>query len=140
MQGLAVKKAITRTLIVATVTSVFGFAFIFLYPRELNSAPAASSNQGCVNQGKDRRIAAPVVCWAQRLLSWKSDHEPRFVLIGSPEGTSLGLAWPPYFVYNSPAGDGQWYMFRIGFRYDRNWHGYIFPTIAWKLISKPLRY
>lgn len=98
------------------------------------------SSQGCVNQGGDRRWGAPVICWAQRHLSWKSVHRPHFLLIGREQGTSLGLAWPPYLVYNSPDGDGRWRLFRIGFRYDRNWRGYIFPTMAWKRVSNPLRY
>lgn len=134
------RKATTRTLIAAAIMAILSLAFVFFYPLTFRSAPAVPSSQGCVNQGKDRRIAAPFICWAQQHLSWKSDHKPDFLLIGNPKGTSIGLAWPPYFVFNSPAGNGQWDMFRIGFRYDRNWHGYIFPTIALKLVSKPLRY
>lgn len=109
-------------------------------PDPTSVASMSVSGQGCVNQGSDLRIAAPVVCWTQRRLSWKSEHEPNFVLIGRPERTHIGLAWPPYLVYNSPDGDGHWRMFRVGFRYDRNWHGYIFPTAAWKRIANPLRY
>lgn len=101
---------------------------------------ATRLDQGCVNQGSDSRVGAPVVCWAQRHLSWKSDHQPPFLLIGRTEGTSVGLAWPPYLVYNSPDRSGRWRMFRIGFRYDRDWRGYIFPTAAWKRVSNPLRY
>ncbi len=127
-------------LIAAVLASVFGLSLILFFSRALNSAPAVSTSQGCVNQGKDRRLAATVICWAQQRLSWKSNSKPDFLLIGNPKGMSIGLAWPPYFVLNSPDGHGQWYMFRIGFRYDRNWRGYIFPTIAWKVISKPLRY
>jgi hypothetical protein len=103
-------------------------------------ATAGSTDQGCVNQGQDRRIGATVVCWAQRRLSWKSDDVPEFMLIGNAQRTNLGLAWPPYLVYNSPDGSGHWRMFRIGFRYDRNWRGYIFPTVAWKRLSNPLQY
>lgn len=122
------------------------FAFLSLgfalrtHPHNLSVALLHSPSQGCVNQGNDRRLGAPVVCWAQRHLSWKSEREPAFVLIGRPERTSIGVAWPPYFVYNSPDGSGHWRMFRFGFRYDRNWRGYIFPTAAWKRISNPLRY
>ena len=115
---------------------VLAFAFYHHF-RKPSAVPEA---EGCVNQGQDHRMAASVICGAQQRLSWKSDHEPHFVLMGNPERTSVGLAWPPYLVYNSPAGDGRWRMFRIGFRYDRGWRGYIFPTIAWKLIAKPLRY
>jgi hypothetical protein len=99
-----------------------------------------SGSQGCVDQGKDRRAFGPVVCWAQRHLSWKSRHKPRFYRFGRPENTTLGFAWPPYIVYNSPKSKGRWRMFRIGFRYDRTWHGYIFPTAAWKVINSPLEY
>jgi hypothetical protein len=97
-------------------------------------------DQGCVNQGRDRRGFAPVVCWMQRHMSWKSEHEPHFALIGKPDGTNVGLAWPPYLVFNSAAGNGHWRMFRIGFRYDRTWQGYIFPTVAAKHVLRPLRY
>jgi hypothetical protein len=107
-------------------------------PADTNTAERL--DQGCVNQGNDRRVGAPVVCWAQRHLSWKSEHEPAFLLIGSQQRTSIGLAWPPYLVYNSPDRSGRWRMFRIGVRYDRMWRGYIFPTAALKRVSNPLRY
>jgi len=100
----------------------------------------SATSQGCVNQGKDRRAFAPVVCWAQRHLSWKSRHKPHFFRLGRASHTSLGFAWPPYVVYNSPKSNDRWRMFRIGFRYDRNWHGYIFPTAAWKIVDSPLKY
>lgn len=117
----------------------FGFA---AHAQESEAAIAVenSASQGCVNQGSDRRIAAPVICWAQRQFSWKSEHQPHFLLLENHDRTSLGLAWPPYLVYNSPDGKGRWRMFRIGFRYDRNWRGYIFPTVAWKRVTAPLRY
>jgi hypothetical protein len=51
-----------------------------------------------------------------------------------------GVAWPPYVVYNVPDGNGKWRVFRAGFRYDRTWKGYIFPTLAYKCISHPLTY
>jgi hypothetical protein len=96
--------------------------------------------QGCVNQGNDRRLMPLPVCWAQRHLSWRSDEEPYFVSFGDSGHMNVGLAWPPYLVVNWPAESGQWGMFRIGIRYDRNWRGYIFPTLALKVVSVPLRY
>jgi len=98
------------------------------------------ADQGCVNQGNDRREFAPVVCWLQRHLSWRSEHKPYFTSLGKPEGTHVGLAWPPYLVFNSPEKDGHWRIFRFGFRYDRTWRGYIFPTMAAKRLSQPLSY
>jgi hypothetical protein len=107
---------------------------------KVDESPATHADQGCVNQGADRREFAPVVCWLQRHMSWKSEHEPYFALVGKSNGTNLGLAWPPYAVFNWSNGKGHWRMFRAGFRYDRTWRGYIFPTVAAKQISHPLRY
>jgi len=102
--------------------------------------PATRVDQGCINQGNDRRLAAPLICWAQRRLSWKSNREPHFFALGKPQRTHLGLAWPPYLVFNSPDGVGHWRVFYLGFRYDRYWRGYIFPTLAWKCVAEPLLY
>ena len=109
-------------------------------PCRLYVAPTNRLDQGCVNQGNDRRIGAPVVCWLQRHLSWKSEREPRLRVLGDPQRRSLGVAWPPYLVYNSSDHAGHWRMFRIGFRYDRKWRGYIFPTLARKCLACPLDY
>lgn len=101
---------------------------------------SARVDQGCVNQGDDRREFAPVVCWLQQRLSWKSEHKPHFARIGKADKTHLGVAWPPYLIVNSRTGSGEWRIFRVGFRYDRNWRGYIFPTMAAKRISHALSY
>jgi hypothetical protein len=139
--GRCVVTTTARTCFAVLAASVLGMACSFHSNQgEPAVKTAPSVNQGCVNQGSDRRIAGSVICWAQRRLSWKSEREPRFVLLGRPERTSIGLAWPPYVVYNSSDGSGCWRMFRIGFRYDRAWRGYIFPTVAWKLLPRPLRY
>lgn len=129
-----------RWLLLAGLVGLLGLGLMGLPYGGPHGAGASAADQGCVNQGRDRRVAATLICAAQRRLSWKSDREPRFWLLGNPARTSLGLAWPPYLVYNSPAGNARWRMFRVGFRYDRTWRGYIFPTIAWKLITHPLRY
>lgn len=113
---------------------------LFTYARRASVQTRESGDQGCVNQGRDRRLAARLVCPAQQYLSWKSKNEPYFLSIGNPYFINVGLAWPPYVVINRYRGPGQWQMFRMGFRYDLNWHGYIFPTVAWKLVSRPLRY
>jgi len=114
--------------------------FALAFPKTSIAQPDQRVNQGCVNQGTDHRAGGWLVCWAQRHLSWKSRHRPHFFLIGKRTDTSLGFAWPPYIVYNQPERRGRWRMFRIGFRYDRNWHGYIFPTAAWKTVAVPLEY
>jgi hypothetical protein len=100
----------------------------------------AGYHQGCVNQGGDCRKYALVICWMQRHVSWKSEHEPHMFVLGREDRTHLGVARPPYIAINSRDGSGSWRMFRIGFRYDRNWRGYIFPSIALKRVATPLRY
>jgi hypothetical protein len=129
------------SLVVVIIGIALGVAF---YRGVRNCAIIESSGtavkQGCINQGTDCRTFATFICWSQRHLSWKSEHEPHFILIGKPDRTNLGLAWPPYLVFNSPDGTGRWRMFRIGFRYDRTWKGYIFPTVAAKHLPGPLRY
>jgi hypothetical protein len=133
--------ASTQAYLAASCAFVLYFALAFpTQAAKSSNGSATPVSQGCVNQGSDPHVAATVICWAQRRFSWKSAHEPHFVLIGNPERTNIGLAWPPYLVYNSPDGSGRWRMFRIGFRYDQNWRGYIFPTVAWKRVSHPLRY
>jgi hypothetical protein len=128
---------------VAVAAIVIALALVFAFRQcthEVDVPFAMGVDQGCVNQGSDRREFAPVICWLQRQMSWKSEHEPHFVSIGRLDGTNLGLAWPPYIVFNLSDGNGHWRMFRIGFRYDRTWRGYIFPTVAAKNLSYPLRY
>jgi hypothetical protein len=138
---MTIKTVARNSLSIAVIVIVFALAPVLGQRTAKVDVPSAMpADQGCVNQGKDRRGFAPVVCWLQRRMSWKSKHEPHFALIGKPDGTSLGLAWPPYVVFNMPDGNDHWRMFRIGFRYDRTWRGYIFPTIAAKRVSYPLRY
>lgn len=135
------KTAVRNSLLLAAVVIAFALTSALGQPiPKENMTSTAPANQGCVNQGKDRRGFAPVVCWLQRRMSWRSEHEPHFALLGKQNGTSLGLAWPPYAVFNMPDGNDHWRMFRIGFRYDRTWRGYIFPTVAAKQVSRPLRY
>ncbi len=96
--------------------------------------------QGCVNQGSDPRMFATVVCGMQRELSWKSENVPHLFRVGSRRRTHVAVAWPPYVVVNRRDKDGNWVMFRLGFRYDRTWHGYIFPTAALKQMQYPILY
>lgn len=114
-------------------------------------------NQGCPGEGKDSRTLGWLICPLQRLLSWKSDKQPKLLIIiagtsSSPEvGQYPVLAaagvWPPYLAVNvrikqdphDPL-NALWRLFRIGWRYDKNWKGYIGPSAAWKKVLWPLMY
>jgi hypothetical protein len=50
-----------------------------------------------------------------------------------------GLAFPPYVAVQWQSGPKSWGLFRLGWRYDVNWGGYIFPTAALKSgLSQPM--
>jgi hypothetical protein len=126
-----------------------GTAFVFAFgvvlavpgrPCKLYRPPTTRVDQGCINQGNDRRVAAALVCGLQQELSWKSEDRPKLVKFGRRAGTHIQMGWPPYLVFNAPASNGNWRMFRVGFRYDRTWRGYIFPTAACKCLQSPLDY
>ncbi len=119
--------------------SVLAF-LIVLMMAAFSMGPHDPADQGCVNQGSDRRMAASIVCGMQQKLSWKSEHLPHLYRIGSARRTHVEIAWPPYVVVNKSGEPGRWLMFRMGFRYDRTWRGYIFPTAALKSLDHPLQY
>jgi hypothetical protein len=134
-----------RVLRISLLVAVLVLAVVFGSVTAVGSyRPGVSSNgpvdQGCVNQGTDRRLIAPVVCGLQRELSWKSENPPHLFRVGNRKLTHVEVAWPPYLVVNSPYGHGHWHMFRMGVRYDRTWHGYIFPTAAFKSLDHPVQY
>lgn len=92
---------------------------------------------GCVNAGTDTRIDPfGLVCGLQRRYSYRSGREPKL----HTHGTWAWGTRPSYFVYNRKLADGNWLLVRVGWRYDRNWRGYIGPSFAWKEITEPLLY
>lgn len=116
-------------------------------------------NQGCPGEGKDHRTLGWLICPLQRLLSRKSDKPPRLHIISvattsdpnrllySTKVLSAVGFWPPYLVVNAciarddhDAHNSLWRLFRIGWRYDNNWKGYIGPSAAWKKVLWPLTY
>lgn len=90
------------------------------------------ANQGCIDEGPDKRKLGWLVCPLQKLLSFRSAIEP----------LSIVIALPPYFVINIPIGRGKMLMIRAGWRYNRGatWKGFIFPTGACKVIDTGLLY
>lgn len=93
-----------------------------------------------VNQGSDPRpsgIFGKVSSFLQRHLSWKSDAKPSMRELGRDVAVSK---WPPYLVANFKTGN-QWRLFRLGWRYDSQWKGYIFGAAGpMKKIAQPLKW
>lgn len=99
------------------------------------------ADQGCPQEGEDRRLFGTVVCWLQRKLSFESDLEP----------ISIVLAFPPYISINIPIPwweKSEWGVhkvlnFRAGWRMDMgigNKRMFIFPSAAIKKTSRGLMY
>ena len=93
-------KTIARSsLSMAPIVFAFSLASAFGQRTPKGDVPsAAPADQGCVNQGSDRREFAPVVCWLQQQMSWKSDHEPHFALSANQiEPTSGWRGHPTWY-------------------------------------------
>ena len=96
-----------------------------------------AGGHGCVNAADDPRIDPyGIICSLQRGYSYKSVREPRLHVHRT---WAWGIS-PPYFVSNRRLKGGGWRVARIGWRYDRNWHGYIGPSGAWKIVAEPLMF
>ena len=95
---------------------------------------AFAAGQGCPNEGPDTRLLGKVGCKIQRVFSFHSTHPPKWLLAKhGPDGdVRFGIAFPPYVIIQHE-GAGHWDMARLGWRYDTNWPGYLFPTAALKL-------
>ena len=104
------------------------------------SSPGSSADinaRTCVNAGQDERLnPLGIVCWLQRHCSYKSGDEPKL----HKHDTWAWCVRPPYLVCNWRLRDGHYRLVRIGWRYDRNWHGFIGPGGAWKAVPAPLLY
>jgi hypothetical protein len=87
-------------------------------------------NQGCVNEGTDTRTFGKWGCTIQRWLSFHSQTEPLSVLV----------CFPPFIAVNVPLPGGRYLILRAGFRYDKNWPGYIFPESAAKVKGQTIFY
>jgi hypothetical protein len=94
-----------------------------------------AGGHGCVNAATDTRIDPyGIICSLQQRYSYKSNQKPTLHVHRT---WAWGLS-PPYFVCNRKLKRGGWRLTRVGWRYDRSWHGYIGPSGAWKCVSEPL--
>lgn len=76
-----------------------------------------------VNRGPDRRPLGEWAGWIQARLSFKSWWEPLHVMVAFPPYVSIAIPklWTHPLRYAT---------FRAGWRYDKNWPGYIFDVIV----------
>ena len=82
----------------------------------------------CPGQGTDHHWGW--TCQLQWLLSFHSTTEPASIL----------LCFPPFIAVNVPLPRGKRLVLRAGFRYDKNWEGYIFPEAAAKRTDHVILY
>src|SRR3989304_1599027 len=94
----------------------------------------------CVNEGDDPRLFRGLTCSLQRIFSYKDPVPPVLDRRELAPGVTLYSNDRPrqwYRVIIVKLSGGKFYHLRVGFRYDVNWGGYIFPSIAAKETTNP---
>lgn len=99
----------------------------------------------CPGEGTDPRYFRTVVCGLQNAMSFKCDTEPLGIMLAFPPFIAINCPLPAVLgrrlsvIKGKPAG--RWYlMLRAGWRYDKNWKGYIFPEAALKVMQSTVYY
>jgi hypothetical protein len=93
---------------------------------------STTSAGGFVNEGEDWRWDPfGLFSRIQRAASFHSDVEPFSILI---------CVVPPMVAVNIPLLRGKYLVLRVGFRYDGNWKGYIFPEGVIKVLDHTIFY
>lgn len=92
------------------------------------------AEQGCPNEGDDKRFMGWLLCPIQRLLKFDSQTEPASIMFGFPFFVAINL--PLLWVKLVPQDKKEWGVRRVlhwhfGIRYDFNARFYITP--AWSL-------
>jgi hypothetical protein len=82
-----------------------------------------------VNRGSDARILGPIGGWIQSKLSFHSGTPPNVLKLPLPKNGHLAVTWPPFLSIFVPYGD-RFASFRLGWRHDYAWRGYIFDGIV----------
>ena len=105
----------------------------------------SGKTHGCPGAGSDPRLFPRFTCWLQRLGSFHSETEPLSLMVAFPPFVVLNVPIPhrlAQFLHRKslPLGRNWYLMARLGFRYDRNWHGYIFPEAAIKVLDHTVHY
>jgi hypothetical protein len=102
-------------------------------------------NQGCPNEGADGRLWGKLGCKIQAALSVK-EGGPKFrrlswgrliLVLAYPPYLAIGFQWRKhertiYIPFEYVVPEHRWAFTRLGFRYDQNWPGYIFPCVTLK--------
>jgi len=103
------------------------------------------ANQGCPGEGTDTRRWPRITCGLQRTFSFHTRIEPLSILVAFPPFTAINCPIPERLAIwlhrKRLPPDRQWYlMARGGFRYDKNWNGYIVPEFALKVLDHTVLY
>ena len=119
------------------------------------------ADQGCPNEGPDRRIFGKLTCFLQRLFTWPTGYEPLSLSVMFPWPNALvslailALGLPVwlhlltvYIALNVPipfSKIGKWGVkhslhVRWGWRYDFNAQIFIWPEAAIKKTSRAIFY
>jgi hypothetical protein len=100
------------------------------------------TNNPCPGEGTDPRIWRWGTCWLQNRCSFHTPVEPLGILLAFPPFLAINCPVPTWLVrrFRPTATPGWYVMARAGFRYDKNWKGYIVPELALKLMQSTVYY
>ncbi len=96
--------------------------------------------KNCPHEGSDKRLFRSLVCPLQRGLTIENARPP-----GKIFSIRAGNLWVkvdprhPHLLVESRISDRKWLRFRAGYRWDLNARAYIFPAVAFKMTTGPMR-
>ena len=102
----------------------------------LACAAIAPTTRDYVNRGTDPRIlehvpvVGPLSKGLQNMLSFRSANPPQAVGVPLKRRGHIAVCWPPFFTVATAKANGRYWTFRIGWRWDSNWPGYVADVIV----------
>lgn len=102
----------------------------------LACAAVAPTARDYVNRGTDPRIleTIPLIgSWSkglQNALSFRSTNPPHAVGVPLKRRGHIAVSWPLFVTVAKAKANGRFWTFRIGWRWDGNWPGYIADVIV----------
>lgn len=98
------------------------------------------AGQGCPHEGLDHRLLGPPGCWIQRKLTIESAEPPSKIWSFHPGKFSVKIdPKHPHLLIEWPTSSGEFWRFRVGYRWDANARAYIFPALALKKVGQAMR-
>ena len=98
------------------------------------------ADAGCPHAGSDRRLLGRCGCWVQRKLTIENAQTPTWIWSVRIKRFSMRIdPKHPHLLLEWPASSRKLWRFRAGYRWDANAKAYIFPAVAFKKVTGPMK-